>query len=867
MTFSALRAAARIAWRQARRAPGRSALIVAMIAMPIGALTLGATLIRTSVPTLEERVTRDMGSAELKLNDPSQDPDFSTLSAVLPGGSRVVVLRQWNRSLVVDGSMVYASASEPSIPIDRAPLPGLFELLGGRVPRSPGEAAVDPRVLEIFDVRVGDDLTIGEHTFRIVGIAVRPDYMWAAGFVVAPGSFQAGSDGELFVNSALIDLPHGADIGAARTALVGWLKENAGSPEEAAAIEQDPWYLEHEVIRSRETATEYLADDSGKLTGASFGVAVFVLFATGLISAAAFAVGVRRQLRMLGLVGASGGEPAHVRAVVILTGTTLGIVGSLLGALGGAATAYLVTPHLHRITHAYPGDVLLPWPVIVGAVVLGIIAATVTAYWPARLAARISTLDSLAARMPAPRPSGRLARWGLVGVVGGVALTAASARPGGNEQLVGSGMALTVAGLLVTVPFLVQVAGRYAPKLPAASRVAFRETARNPRRTGTAIAAAAVALTMPVTVATLSLSEESFQQRTQWMAPEHLLLSNSADDFGREAPELPPDLLADVREILPGAIAVTPRMAMLDLERYPAPAGFGEITEYPAYVEGPFVRIEGVGGYREQGLIFIGGPDLLRALNADEGIPALEAGKIVAIGEGTSDAGYVALRTPAVSFTGTQDAFSHPDAVTLPAVEAGSVRYNLEDTIPAYVVSRDAASKIGLKPGWTTGHTLIAARSPLTENQIDAVKKVAAQYPDVYVQTAADFVTDFRYARLAAIGAASLIALGIVAVIVALVSAESRRDQAILVAIGAAPRTRRRIAGARSGLVTFLAAAIAVPAGFVPVTAIQWARRFPIVVPWQTLVLIAVGVPVIAAAFGWLTSRKPAGSAMLQPVA
>ena len=146
------------------------------------------------------------------------------------------------------------------------------------------------------------------------------------------------------------------------------------------------------------------------------------------------------------------------------------------------------------------------------------------------------------------------------------------------------------------------------------------------------------------------------------------------------------------------------------------------------------------------------------------------------------------------------------------------------------------------------------------------MKGVAAQHPDVYVQTADDHLPDFGYARLAAVAAASLVALGIVAVIVALVSAEGRRDQAILVAIGAAPRTRRRIAGARAGLVSLLAAVIAIPAGFVPVTVIQWARRFPIVVPWPTLLLVAVGVPVVAAGFGWLTSRKPAGSAMLQPV-
>ena len=41
MTIAEHRAAARIAWRQARRAKGRSAIILSLVAIPIAALAAG----------------------------------------------------------------------------------------------------------------------------------------------------------------------------------------------------------------------------------------------------------------------------------------------------------------------------------------------------------------------------------------------------------------------------------------------------------------------------------------------------------------------------------------------------------------------------------------------------------------------------------------------------------------------------------------------------------------------------------------------------------------------------------------------------------------------------------------------------------
>lgn len=867
MTRAALLACARVAWRQARRAPGRSALVIAMIALPIAALTIGATLIRTSVPMLEEHVAGEMGSAELKVSPPVE-VDPRAIEAVLPRGSRVVEIKQWNKTLVIDGTLYWASAWEPSIPIDQPPIPGLYELMEGRAPTRPGEAAVDPRVLEIFEVRIGENLTIGDLSVRVVGVAARPLQMWDPLIVTAPGTLEpTGSGDELFVNHLLVDLPDGASLDAAAAAIVRHIRDNAQDPEIATGIERGLEEGSEMVVTREQIGANFYINDAPRLTGVSFAGTVLALFATGLIAAAAFAVGIRRQLRTLGLIGATGAAPTHLRAVVLLGGTSLGLVGAGIGAAIGIAGAYALTPHLHRFTHSLPGAVMLHPPTIIGAIVLGVLAATAAAARPARLAARISTLDALAARMPPPRPTGRLARSGLIAVAVGALPTGASFRQGASPALLVTGLVLMLGGFLVAVPWLLTVAGRFAPALPTATRLAFRDTARHGRRTGTAIAAAALALTLPVGVAALTLSEEAYQRQNRWMGEDHLLVRRHIDVAKGKAFPPPDGLLAHLRHALPGAIVTTPRVAVTDPERYPVP-GAAEPVPYAAYVEGAMITVHEPGGaassYREGGQLFVGGPDLLRALHADDGIPALEAGKVVTIGSGTSDDGVVHLVLPSDQ--------PQPPRIRLPAVEAGDIRYYMTDVVPRYVISEEGAARFGLLPGspeWDEGAALVAARAPLTEEQITAVKDVTAQYPGVYVQTLEDFLPRHGPLRAAAIGGAALIALAIVAVTIALVGAEARRDQAILVAVGAGPRARRRIAAARAGLVALLAGVIAVPAGFTPIAVIQWSRpeSLPIVVPWATMALVALAVPAVAALFGGLTSRAPRSRTMLQPIA
>jgi putative ABC transport system permease protein len=75
MTIVEQRAAARIAWRYARKAKARTALILFLIALPIAALVGTGIWIKTVLKSPEDNVARIMGSADLFL---VYVPDIST---------------------------------------------------------------------------------------------------------------------------------------------------------------------------------------------------------------------------------------------------------------------------------------------------------------------------------------------------------------------------------------------------------------------------------------------------------------------------------------------------------------------------------------------------------------------------------------------------------------------------------------------------------------------------------------------------------------------------------------------------------------------------------------------------------------------
>ena len=253
------------------------------------------------------------------------------------------------------------------------------------------------------------------------------------------------------------------------------------------------------------------ADDVAAWEAGSFVGGALALFGTGLIAGAAIVVGARRQLRELGLVSAIGGERQHVLMVVVFGGTTLGAVGSIVGAVMGVLGAYVSHPFLDELAGHPVGAVKLNSLALFGAVAMGTAAATLAALSPARAIAKLSTLDALGGRTAAPRPPGRVAASGLLVVAAGF-LTLLVTYQTDNDILQAGGFIAMLSGFLWSIPLFVTSLGRIASRLPITGRLAARDAARHGRRTGAAVAAAVIALAVPVAASTDSLGREAYER-------------------------------------------------------------------------------------------------------------------------------------------------------------------------------------------------------------------------------------------------------------------------------------------------------------------------------------------------------------------
>lgn len=227
--------------------------------------------------------------------------------------------------------------------------------------------------------------------------------------------------------------------------------------------------------------------------------------------------------RELALVGAVGATPSKVRRGVFTEAAVLGGVGGLLGAGVGVLVARTFvaslseqserTAGVHLAVHVRALDVAL-------AIAVGIGAAAVGAWEPARRAASLDLAGELAGRrQPAVARSGASLLTGLLaaGVVVGMGLAWAGSRDGSLEPWQPTAVVL---GMGVTFTCAFPMAGRLAPAIVGAlQRVAERRTglvrvalgnlAGDPARTRSVATAFGIAVSTAVTIGALVPSIEA----------------------------------------------------------------------------------------------------------------------------------------------------------------------------------------------------------------------------------------------------------------------------------------------------------------------------------------------------------------------
>src|SRR4029450_13348236 len=161
--------------------------------------------------------------------------------------------------------------------------------------------------------------------------------------------------------------------------------------------------------------------------------------------------------------------------------------------------------------------------------------------------------------------------------------------------------------------------------------------------------------------------------------------------------------------------------------------------------------------------------------------------------------------------------------------------------------------------GWTQipGGWLIESSRPLTSDQIAEARELAAD-AGLTIETRKGKTSLATTMGIATV-AGALLALGILAMTVGLIRSESAGDLRALTATGATPRIRRTLTGATAGALALLGAVLGMAGAYVVMLALYhddlgYLRHVPILY----LAVAVVGVPLAAAAAGWiLAGREP----------
>ncbi|MFE9192490.1 FtsX-like permease family protein [Micromonospora sp. NPDC007208] len=867
------RAALRIARRESRRSRRRTALVLAMIAMPVAALAFLATSYDMAELTPAERVDRRLGVADAQLqwiaNAPVGQDEWgegwytrdgelpgkvtaAQLTALLGPGSRVtelrprvpLTLRGPRRDEVVNGRVL-----DLTDPLAR----GLVRFRAGRAPQQPGEVAVSPAALRRLDLRLGHAVATadGSRAYTVVGVVEFPDDL---GPVVALHPGAAPASGPEPDSVWLADLP-----GAVDAALVSRLNDRgvvvtSRHPSGSGTATNRTWFGSITRDGANDLSTGVLIAGLG-------------LLEVVLLVGPAFAVGVRRRRRDLALVAVAGGDAAQLRRVVLADGVVLGVLGAAAGLLVGVGAAFAGRPLMEQYVFSARFGGYRCWPtalVLLGGV--AVLAGVLAALTPAWTAARQDVSAGLAGRRTPAASRGRWLALGLALVVGGAGLAAFGATRT-SPAVILTGLILGELGLVCCTPTLLGALARLGRVLPLAPRIALRDASRNRAAAAPAICAVMAAVASSVALGGYLASDGARDARAYRPAlPVGHVLVNPNDStrqptlaqitdaarnqlgVGAVAPVRTPSCGAgrtgycDIAPVLPlnRACPWQPGVHLPAAQRQQARADPRcQIREADYF-----------GGYVEPGV--------------DDGtaLPLLTG-----VDPATTAAATAVLRAGGVVVTDPR--YLHDGLVTVRVteVEAGPDVPVTAHDLPGYALPRAtgqsrlllstaAARQLGLS--WSQTGWVIGTTTPPDEEQQARFAAVLRPFGtlSLTVENGGGPRDDSPLLLLLA-AAAGLITVGAAGIATALAAAEGRAELTTLAAVGAAPAVRRWLAICQAGVIAGLGSVLGIVAGLGTAAIVlvsvnrQYASAWPVpdpypfLVPWPALGVLVL-VPVVA---------------------
>lgn len=473
------RALLRISWRDTVRNRARSLLVIALVAVPVAAVTAGLCVFRTTDPTPDARATGEMGQADLLVTLGSP-VDRDDLQARLPADAEVAPFFRGRAEVTAGASGDTVTALLMGLdPTGLAE--GIVETTTGTAPRTDTDASLSASVADQLGLAIGDDIHLADRRFEVVGIHREPEALSRDSVLVPPAAVI--EDGAA---SWLVDL---GDTAVA--AALDGLQAPDGTPSISVVTRAD--------AGARGRGQEMTLTVLGLLA----------LVEAALVVAAAMAVSTRRRQRELGLVAAVGGDDRHLRRAVLWAGIVLGAVGSAIGVALGLGATIAMYPWLQSWADRALHGLRLPVGHVAVVAAGGVAAVTAAAWVPAHGASRLPVLQALSGRRPPVGSAGRSLSVGIGLSAVGVATVVMSLPVGLRTQAAGDvvplmillGSVLTVLGFGAMSPWLLDRLGRASPHLPLGPRLALRDTARYRTRNGPMVTAIMAGLAMSVAVA------------------------------------------------------------------------------------------------------------------------------------------------------------------------------------------------------------------------------------------------------------------------------------------------------------------------------------------------------------------------------
>ncbi len=799
MSLASTRAVTRLAWRTARHHRLRTGLIAALIAVAVGIAVGSAIVVRTGTPSDAERVSREFGAASMKVS----------LYGYTEGGAAWLdeeLVRVTPDAEILAIDRVYASFGEMvAVDLANPVLEGKFAIIEGQ-PASDGEVALSWHYARRIDHSVGDQWSPSgsDTTYEVAATVVEMDRAGTSFVVLNAGAFRdvlatIEADGE--------------DLYRERRWLV------AGDFDDVAATEQ----IESDWTAVAGTFTDSKLGDSdigvqartfweryspgsgvgigGQPSAISTLVSALILAEIALLAAAAYATGIRRRLREIGLLATQGATSRQMRGSVVGEAIVTGLIGGILGCILAVAAALAIRPIIQRTWDPTLTSVSVSIMDLVGPVFVAVAAAAFAAWLPARTAARVSPLAALQGRMPVRQHP----RWmvpvslGLVAAGSFLLLAARASSDGLGQTQAIIGVILVIGGgILIGAP-LVTFFGKHSHRLPLAGRVVVRDAARQSVRATAAIAALMVILIAAVSASTAMATNQATQEATGLGGrsgdPRFVIARGAFPDRFADDPRMEQFTSQDEQKlvaIIPGA------------ERF----NISELTGTPLlaeYVQG-LRSGEGDVWYDRY---------YCRSGALDEYCYGIQS---IYLPPAVGDlAMFDAMGIPAATEdlrAGTPIVLGNRDATVVVDYEGERLETQMHDvdvypwSMPLLYVPEDWATQRGLMDD-TRRTVLFVNDDPLTGDERDTLWSTDA---NVAIGLSGVGISDSGTMAMIVGGAAIVVAI-VIAIVVGLSATESDRDIAVMVAVGAAPSMRRRFLSRQSALYTATAAIIAIPLG------------------------------------------------------